>query len=119
MGVEMLSQANLEIRQFLDAAQARRRLRRETEAPMRYLDWILGRLENYRLQGETRVPAAFYPQMERTSLWLPAGVEAPARWGNRIGWAIEQCFRLQGQLLNLRRRDLGLDLEAAGARGRA
>src|SRR5947209_6635472 len=103
----MLSQANQEIRRCLDAAEARRRLRRETEMPMRYLDWVLGRLEAYRLQGETRVPLAFQAQLERTRLALPAGVEAPRRWGNRIGWATEQCFRLQGQLLRLRRPDFG------------
>ena len=56
----MLSQANQEIRRHLDAAEARRRRPCQTDAPMRYLDWVLGRLESYRLRGETRVPPQFY-----------------------------------------------------------
>jgi len=105
----MLSQANQEIRRHLDAADARRQRPRETDAPMRYLDWVLGRLESYRLRGETRVPPQFYEQLRRTPLSLPAGITPPKRWANRIGWAAEQCFRLQGQLLRLKLGDLGQD----------
>jgi hypothetical protein len=108
----VLSQANTEIRRFLDAAEERQRRKRETEAPMRYLDWVLGRLEAYRLQGQTRVPPAFQAQLERTPIALPPGVKSPKHWGNRIGWAAEQCFRLQGQLLRLRRGDFGQDRTA-------
>jgi hypothetical protein len=115
----MLSQANHEIRRFLDAADTRRRLERETELPIRYLDWVLGRLETYRLQGETRVPPAFHAMLQRTPLTLPAGVQPPRQWANRIGWAVEQCFRLQSQLLRLRRRDLGLDLVLDEVQARA
>jgi len=98
----MISKANEEIHSELLRSERCRRLRARLELPFVYLDWTIGRLEAYHLQGKKRVPKRFLPHLTGVQELLPPGVSIPAEWKTLIRDAIEQCFELQEVLLRVR-----------------
>src|SRR5947209_7555077 len=95
----MLWQANDEIRRKMDSDASRRlALRRERE-PFAYLDWVINELEEFHVNGWTRVPKHFLPRLLAIGEIEPGRIHTPERWPGLIRDAIDRCFNIQEQLL--------------------
>jgi hypothetical protein len=100
--VGALARTNQEIRQKLESAEAVRQRRDSVDRPLRYLDRVIADLERLHLRGLTVLPDSFLPTLNGVKPLLPAGVVAPERWRRRIAAAIDCCFELQEELLQVR-----------------
>lgn len=110
--MQMIAEANREIRSQRRLAEQRRYDRGKILVPFAYVDNLLGELEALHLDGRRAVPTGLLPRLLAVNRLLPAGVEPLLGWRRRIRDAIGQCFELQERLLAVRDPSYVVHLEA-------
>jgi hypothetical protein len=101
----MIRAANRDIRRQLQLAELRRA--QITNSPFAHLDHLIAELEDLHLDDLRYVPTSFVPALRAVNQMLPEGT-GPIPEGGSIRGAIDRCFDIQEQLLELgRSRTLG------------
>jgi len=98
----MLFEANDEIRMELERSARRKLGLLRQREPFAYLDWVINELEEFHVHGWKRVPKDFMPSLLAVREIKADGLRIPDRWPALIRDAIDKCFNLQEQLLEIR-----------------